>query len=332
MSRFSYRWIFPVLFLIITTLLFTKCSEKVELSPLGEIPVHDDNLQSEAKIELGKKLFFDKRLSLDSTISCSSCHIPKWGFTDRRPLPLGVKGRSGFRNAPTLLNVAFQHTLMFDAKVPDLEQQAIVPIQDTNEMAISVGDLIQRLRNIPEYADAAEKVFQREFDAWVLTRSLAAFQRTLISDNSRFDRWYYEGEDDALTASEKNGWRLFSESLYCIACHPAPYFTNFGAENNGLYKNYGEDKGRFRIDMDSSEIGYFKVPTLRNIELTYPYMHDGSLETLEDVLYHYEQGGSHHPNQSDKVESFKLNDTERRDIIAFLKSLTDTSYLKRLDQ
>ncbi len=332
MSQFSYRWIFPGLFLIVTVLLFADCSEEMRLSPLGEVPVPSDNLQSTAKIELGKKLFFDKRLSLDSTISCSSCHIPEWGFTDRKPLPDGVGGRVGFRNSPTLLNVGYQHTLMFDAKVPDLEQQAIVPIQDSNEMAITVGELVSRLKSIPEYAEAARIIYGREFDAWVLTRSLAAFQRTLKSDNSRFDQYYYQDKYSILNDSEIRGWKLFSEELYCTKCHPAPYFTSFTAEDNGLHSDYGEDKGRFRIDMDSSEIGFFKVPTLRNIELTYPYMHDGSMKSLEEVIAHYESGGKGHNNQSEHIRSFDLDKQGRIDLIAFLLTLTDTSYLVRLEK
>lgn len=328
----SSRYIFiPIMLFTLFSLLFLRCSsEKTTIKPLGEIHYPEDNRFDAEKAELGRKLFFDARLSLDSSISCASCHEPKWAFTDRRKLPLGVEGRLGFRNAPTLLNVAYQKKLMFDAEVPDLEQQAIVPIQDHQEMAISVGDLVKRLRKVEEYQREAKKIFKRDFDAWVLTRSLAAFERTLISDNSRFDRYYYGNEDDALSAEEKEGWRIFSEKLYCTGCHPPPYFTSFTAENNGLYEDYGTDPGRFRINFDSTEMGSFKVPTLRNIELTYPYMHDGSMMTLEEVLNHYGKGGLNNPNKSNKIKAFKMTDPERKNLLAFLMALTDTSYLERL--
>lgn len=289
------------------------------------IPLTEEEVR-ELKVELGRKLFFDKRLSRDSSISCSSCHHPEWAFTDRRSVSVGVMDSLGNRNAPTLLNVVHQRTLMFDAQVPDLEQQVIVPIQDQREMNISVGDLIKRLRGIPEYEEAAIKIFNRNFDSWVLTRSLSEFERTLISENSPFDK-YMHGDKDAMSQDAVKGWEIFSEKLYCTKCHPAPYFTNFIAENNGLYEDYGEDKGRFRINFDSTEIGKFKVPTLRNIELTYPYMHDGSIATLDEVIDHYSNGGKAHKNKDPDIVPFDISNEEKSQLIAFFKALTDTTYL-----
>lgn len=293
------------------------------ISPLGEVISPDDNPLTDEKAELGRKLFFDKRLSLDRSISCASCHVPEFAFTDRMPKSRGIMRRRSMRNSPSLLNAGYLKTMMFDAHVPSLEMQAIVPIQDTNEMGILVGDLIERLKKIPEYRKAAKSIYDREFDSWVLTRSLAAFQRTLISDNSRFDQW--QAGEIELTDSEKRGWKLFSEDLYCTKCHPAPHFTSFVAENNGLYTDFGDDKGRFRIDFDSTEIGYFKVPSLRNIALTYPYMHDGSIRTLSEVLDHYAKGGEKHRNQSKEIVPFSLSEQDKKDINAFFHALTDTS-------
>jgi cytochrome c peroxidase len=186
------------------------------------------------------------------------------------------------------------------------------------------------LRAIPEYQAAAQKIFQRDFDAFVLTRAIGAFERSLVSMNSRFDQ-YQAGNKKALSKDEQAGWKLFSEKLYCIQCHPAPYFTTFEAANNGLYLDYGKDKGRFRINLDSSDIGKFKIPSLRNSELTFPYMHDGSLESIDKVIEHYIKGGKKHPLQDKRIVPFELTTKERKQLTLFLKALTDTSYLKLLN-
>jgi cytochrome c peroxidase len=207
--------------------------------------------------------------------------------------------------------------------------QVIVPIQEHTEMGSNMKELIQKLRAIPEYQVAAKKIFNRDFDAYVLTRSISAFERTLLSLNSRFDQ-YMKGNKTILTSDEKAGWKLFSEKLYCLQCHPAPYFTTFEAANNGLYQEFGEDKGRFRIFLDSNDIGKFKIPSLRNSELTFPYMHDGSMKSLDEVISHYQEGGKKHTLQSKIIQPFKLTSQEREQLKAFLFSLTDTSYMRNM--
>ncbi len=311
-------------------LFLSSCGSEITIEPvsvLGEMIHPNDNPSSEAKVELGRLLFFDTRLSSDNSISCASCHVPEYAFTDRKPLSIGVDGGVSMRNAPTLLNVGYQETVMFDAEIKSLEMQVPVPIKEHVEMNMRIDSLILRLKKVPQYRELAKKAFNREIDAWVLTRSISAFERTLISDASQFDQFYYHNDPKALNASEKAGWKLFSEELYCTTCHAPPHFTNFQAENNGLYMDYGEDLGRFRIDFDSLEIGSFKVPTLRNIELTYPYMHDGSLSSLEEVVEHYANGAQGHPNQHPIIESVNLSESEKQHLIDFLKSLTDTSYM-----
>lgn len=318
--------------IIFVSLFLWQCTDEssdLYVSPLGEIPQPDDNISSPEKVELGRKLFFDKRLSLDNSLSCSSCHIPKLAFTDGKNKSTGVEGRIAMRNAPSILNAAYLKTLMYDAHVPSLEMQATVPIQEHTEMDILVDSLIQRLREVPEYRLAAKKIYDREFDAWVLTRSLSAFERTLISDNSRFDQYYYQGNKSVLTNSELNGWKLFSEKLYCTKCHPAPFFTTYTAECNGLYTDYGEDKGRYRVTGDSSDRGKFKIPSLRNVALTGPYMHDGSINSLGQVIDFYSKGGKNHSNKNKIIHEFELSEQEKADLIAFLSALTDTSYLQR---
>jgi cytochrome c peroxidase len=310
-----------------STLIFSRCHPYQSINILGEIQHPSDNPFSAKKAELGRQLFFDKRLSRDSSISCATCHVPKYAFTDRKRFSNGVGGGVTERNAPSLLNAGYLKTAMFDAHLSSLELQVIVPIQEHVEMDMNMVDLIRRLKNIPEYQKAALSIFNRDFDAFVLTRSIAAFERTLISSNSRFDQFYYGKDLKALNDDEKEGWKLFSEKLYCTKCHPAPYFTNFIADNNGLYVDYGKDQGRFRIFGDTSDIGKFKVPTLRNIALTYPYMHDGSISSIEEVIDHYSKGGKGHVNQSSILKPFNLSDLEIKQLKAFLFSLTDTSYM-----
>jgi cytochrome c peroxidase len=291
-----------------------------------QIPTPADNPMSAEKIALGRALFFDKRLSIDESISCASCHMPELAFTDQKKVSTGVKGRMVQRNAPSLLNSAFLQTAMFDAHLASLEVQVLVPIQEHTEMDIAMNELLKRLRKIEKYQEAAKSIFNRDFDAYVLTRSIAAFERSLISMNSRFDQ-YQQGKKSALSKEEQRGWDIFSNQLYCTKCHPAPYFTTFVAENNGLYTEYGEDRGRFRIHGDTSDIGKFKVPSLRNIALTFPYMHDGNFQSIEDVLKHYAKGGAGHPNQNALIQPFQLSERELKAVKAFLFSLTDTSYM-----
>jgi len=309
---------------IIMLLLCCSCESPEDLSK--EYPFPSDNPPSAQKIELGRALFFDKRLSLDESVACADCHNPSYAFTDRKAVSDGINGKHSERNAPTLLNSAFLQTVMFDAHLKTLELQVIVPIQEATEMGHNMKVLIPKLRAIPEYQKAAKTLFNRDFDAWVLTRSIAAFERSLISLNSPYDQ-FMRGNKQALTSDQRAGMKLFN-TLYCTTCHPAPYFTNFNAENNGLYKEYGTDKGRFRINLDSADIGFFKTPTLRNIELTYPYMHDGSLKSLDEVIEHYLVGGKHPKGQHPSILPLELTPREKKQLISFLSALTDTSYLK----
>jgi cytochrome c peroxidase len=311
-------------------LSLTKCKSPLVLNAGIVVPTPVDNPQSDAKIALGKKLFFDTRLSIDGTVSCATCHKPGRAFTDNLTVSEGIKGQHTERNSPSLLNSAFLKTAMFDAHLETLELQVIVPIQEKTEMGHNMKDLMKVLRADPEYQKAAQEIYHRDFDAWVLTRSISAYERSLISMNSRFDQ-YQKGNTHAINATEKAGWKLFSETLYCTKCHPAPNFTTYVAENNGLYASYEgkSDQGRFRIHHDSLDIGKFKVPSLRNLPLTYPYMHDGSLESIDAVLDHYVKGGNGHPLQHKAIVPFTLSPQERKQLKAFFNSLVDVSYLNQ---
>ena len=321
---------FSIALLVTSVFLMLRCGQSQDLNASVFIPSPTDNPPNAEKIALGRKLFFDKRLSLDGTISCASCHDPRKAFTDNQAKSIGIGAQLSERNAPSILNAAFLKTAMFDAHLKSLELQVIVPIQEPVEMGHNMKNLIKQLRQIPEYQSAAQTIFGRDFDAWVLTRSISAFERSLISMNAPFDQ-YLAGQKNALTHNQKEGWRIFSEQLYCTKCHPAPYFTTYEAANNGLYNSYeGKvDQGRFRIHHDSSEIGMFKIPSLRNLPLTYPYMHDGSLNSISEVLLHYQKGGAKHPLQDPRIVAFDLTLKEKQQLMVFFNALVDTSYLRR---
>jgi cytochrome c peroxidase len=316
--------------LLICGFVALRCGQTQDLNATVLVPAPSDNPQNTEKIALGRKLFFDKRLSFDGSISCASCHDPQKAFSDQRSKSIGINGQLSERNAPSILNAAFLKTAMFDAHLATLELQAIVPIQEPVEMGHNMKILIKQLRQLPEYQAAAQAIFGRDFDAWVLTRSLAAFERSLLSMNAPFDQ-YMAGNKKAMSKDQLAGWRIFSDELYCTKCHPAPYFTTYEAANNGLYASYEgkTDQGRFRIHHDSSDIGKFKIPSLRNLPLTYPYMHDGSINSMEAALVHYQRGGAGHPLQDPRILSFELSTKEKAQLVAFFNALVDTSYLRR---
>jgi cytochrome c peroxidase len=282
-----------------------------------------DNPLSPEKIALGKKLFFDKRLSLDETVSCASCHVPELAFTDGLQKAKGVFGRTTDRNSPSILNALYLPKVMFDGEISTLEMQVIVPIQEHTEMGMVMKDLIQKLRAIPEYQQEAKLIFQRDFDPWVLTRSISAYERSLISLDSPFDRYYYHKQKSAITNDAKSGWKLFSEKLHCTKCHNLPLFTTHQVTSNGLVSEKDEDKGRFRIHVDTADIGKFKIPSLRNISLTAPYMHDGRFRTMDEVLVHYMKGGNKTINQDSIIQPFNLNHQQIKQLKAFFESLTE---------
>jgi cytochrome c peroxidase len=293
---------------------------------LPDIPA--DNVLTKSRIALGRRLFYDPVLSADSTRSCGSCHAPHLAFSDSTAVSLGIDSRAGTRNAPTLANVAYQKKLLREGGVPTLEMQILVPIQEHNEFDFNILLVAERLQKMPEYVAMAEKAYGRTPDAFVITRSIAAFERTLLSGDSPYDQYSFQGKNNALSMAEKRGLELFqSERLNCSKCHSGFLFTNQEFTNNGLYEIY-PDSGRIRLTGLESDRGVFKVPSLRNIALTAPYMHDGSLTTLEAVIDHYQTGGKPHPNKSPLLKPFALTVEERADLIVFLRSLTDEIFVK----
>lgn len=297
--------------------------------PAGFEPMNfpEGNELTNLRITLGKKLFFDKRLSRDSTVSCGSCHFQQHAFADFSKLSSGIENRKGFRNSPTLANLGYHPYFFFDGGVPTLELQILAPIEDEFEMDFSVPGVIERLKTDTEIQQLSQLAYGRNFDPFVLTRSIAAFERTMVSGNSRFDQYYYQGKTAALNNSEKRGMELFfSNKTNCSTCHSGFNFTNYEFKNIGLYETY-TDSGRTRITLNPADRGKFKTPTLRNIAVTAPYMHDGSMNTLEEVIEHFNSGGKNHANKDVLIQPLNLTQTEKTDLVNFLKALTDDEFL-----
>lgn len=293
--------------------------------PEMEIPA--ENLLTKARIELGRKLFYEPLLSSDTTVSCGKCHQLSKGLTDGLPISMGVDDVLGLRNAPTLTNIGYSPRFFHDGGVETLELQSQQPIFSEEEMNFTIAGFLERIADDEEYKRMFHEAYDREPDAFGISRAIASFERTFISGNSRFDKYEYQQEQQALSPSELRGRDLFfSSRTECSSCHVPPLFTNFEYENVGLYINYA-DSGRARISHLKEDKGKFKVPTLRNVELTGPYMHNGSMSTLEEVVEHFNNGGVGHPNQSDKLKPLNLTPQEQTDLVAFLKSLTDSSFI-----
>jgi len=291
-----------------------------------DVDFPEDNAFSNARWELGKRLFFDPILSIDSSISCGSCHKPNIAFSDNMPFSPGVYNRPGVRNSSTLANVAYHPYFLREGSVPTLEMQVLVPIQEHNEFNHNIVTIAQQLNWQSSYVTQSQEAYGRNPDAFVITRALATFQRTLLSGNSLYDQ-YLNGNNSALSEDQKRGLDLFFGSkTNCTDCHNGFNFTEYTFENNGLYETY-TDIGRMRFTNDSADFARFKTPTLRNIEFTGPYMHDGSMVTLEEIIEHYDSGGKAFPNKSLEITPLGLSAQEKSDLVAFLKSLSDPSFM-----
>ncbi len=290
-----------------------------------ELVFPEDNPFSESSIELGGALFFEPLLSRDTTITCQSCHLLTEAFADHLPLGEGIKGRHVTRNTPTLFNVGFHPYFMADGKFGTLEEQVLGPINEHREFDMTAEAVVERLKSVPLYNDLSLKAYGQPLSIEVVQKSIANFERILFSDSSRFDQ--FKRGEIKLTAQEMKGWTLFnSPELNCIQCHNGYNFTNYSFQNNGLYTVY-KDSGRAPITKEETDLAKFKVPTLRNITITHPYMHDGSFTSLEAVIEHYASGGKKHPSQSDLIKGFDLTAEDKKALIAFLETLTDKRFL-----
>lgn len=297
--------------------------------PVGfpNMPVPADNFLTYDRVQLGKRLFYDPILSRDSSISCGSCHLQTHGFADVTAFSEGIEGRAGFRNAPTLSNLAWHPYFFFDGGVPTLELQVLAPIEAHFEMDNALQAVLERLARHPQYPALFRKAYGRDPDPFSLTRAIAAFERTLVTGESAWDRYSTGADPTAMTASALRGWALFnSDSLQCSSCHSGFDFTDHQFQNIGLPVTTA-DSGRMRITLAESDRGKYKTPSLRNIALSAPYMHDGSIGSLEGVIDHFASGGQRYLNQSPLVQGFVISDAEKADLIAFLHALTDWEFV-----
>ncbi len=325
----------------------------VAAPPLGLPPLVADNAISAAGIALGRRLFFDRRLSFNGTLSCAMCHVPEQGFTQNElATPVGIEGRSVKRNAPTLYNVAYRKTLFFDGREENLEQQIWSPLLADNEMGNpSVGTVLRRLREIGEYDAPFQALYGAGISMATLGRALAEYQRALLAANAPFDRWYFGGHGDALTDAAKRGFALFVDQG-CAGCHRIEdnhaHFTDDAFHNTGLgFRSAMQpnrrlqlapgvfvertdaaivpqfpDLGRYEATGLAPDRWKFRTPSLRNVAVTAPYMHDGSLATLADVIEFYAAGGVPNPGLDPLIRPLGLNKQQKNDLLQFLISLT----------
>lgn len=294
------------------------------LAALPQVKAPADNPQSQAKVELGRRLFFDTRLSLDHRSSCATCHDPEKAFTDGLPRAKGFKGVTLRRNSPTVLNAAFNESQFWDGRAATLDEQCKGPLLSQDEMnMLDEKHLVERLSKVKGYRKDFQNVFGSGPTLDNVAHAIAAFERTLVTPGSRFDQ-YVLGDKNALTAQEKRGLVVFFGKGACSECHKGANFTDNNFHNLGLVPAPGApaDPGRFAVSNNPEDKGAFKTPTLRNVALTGPYMHDGSSATLEEVIELYDRGGGDGPNKDKLIFKLNLSPQEKSDLVAFLKTLT----------
>jgi cytochrome c peroxidase len=298
-----------------------------DIGPLPRaIPTPPTNLDNAAKLELGKQLYYDGRLSKNGAISCAFCHNPGTGWADPRQTSIGIGGGLGGRQAPTLLNTAFNPLQFWDGKASSLEEQAVFPIQNPIEMGETHENVVRKLNGIKGYRQQFRAIFGTDVTLPGIAEAIAAFERTVISTDSAFDK-YVMGDSKAMSKAAVVGMALFKGKARCILCHNGPNFTdnqfhNLGVPQLGPMK---EDLGRYYVTKVEKDKRAFKTPTLRSISETAPYMHDGAFKTLEEVLDFLNNGGGANPNLSPLIKALHLTREEKGDIIAFLKALAGES-------
>ncbi len=321
------------------------------------LPVPDNNPLTREKVALGRRLFFDRRLSPNDTMSCAMCHVPAQGFTvNELRLAVGINGQTTKRNPPTLHNVAYQRLLFHDGREFTLEDQT--PLTNPIEMGNpSIGYVMDKVKRLPGYTEQFRQTFSEEVSVATLGKALASYERTLLSANSPFDRWHFAGDRAAVSDQVKAGFKIFTGKGQCFACHTiskeAALFTDQGFHNTGAAQlqlipektvdvNLGgglvvqmpraqvdeiltppsKDLGRYEITLDPTDLWRYKTPSLRNVALTAPYMHNGALLTLEEVIEYYDRGGTGAEGQDPRISSLHLTFEEKKTLLAFLRSLT----------
>lgn len=294
---------------------------------LASVPIPKDNLQTAEKIELGKQLYFDKRLSADNTVSCATCHDPKLGWSNGDKTAVGVGGQRGGRSAPTVLNSAYQQFQFWDGRADTLEAQALGPIANPIEMNLPIEKAVEKIGAIQGYQEQFQKVFGQPVTADGIGKAIAAFERTILSGDAPYDH-FKAGDENALSAQAKEGMKLFFGKARCSSCHVGPNFTDNGYHNLGINFNAEQqDLGRFVVSKLAGDTATFKTPSLRDIARTAPYMHDGSLATLEDVIAYYNEGGTANDFLDEEILPLKLTPEQQTALVVFLKEgLASRSY------
>ncbi|MGM0488408.1 MAG: cytochrome-c peroxidase [Planctomycetota bacterium] len=294
--------------------------------PLGlpPVPIPDDNPMTAEKIALGKKLYFDKRLSKDGTVSCATCHDPRMAWTEHRPTSKGVEGQVGDKNSPTIINSAYAPEQFWDGRAASLEEQALGPMENPIEMGHELDALINDLARVEEYEESFQEVFGTTVTREGMAKAIAAYERTVLSGNSPYDQ-YKEGDENALTEAQKRGLKLF-EDVGCATCHAPPVFSNHGYYNAGIGMDKDPpDAGRQNVTGEDRDLGKFRVPMLREVVDTHPYYHDGSVETLEEAVEIMATGGKKNDNLSmifTGIASQEISDQDQKDLVEFLKALS----------
>ncbi len=338
---------------IMMSLLFSSSVLADKMLGLPPLLVPDDNPQTAGKIALGRLLFNDKRFSANDLVSCSSCHHADKAFTDGLPVAIGINGQAGVRNVPTIINAAFYQAQFLDGRASTLEEQALGPFVNPIEHGlISHQVIVDVIRNDPEYLKLFNKVFNVTINAITIdyvVKAIASFERTLISGNSAFDRYLFGRDQSAISVSAARGFRIFRRKGNCANCHEISWdnalftdnrFYNIGVgfkrltpvleeliagknpEDMALTDAQRSELGRFKVTKTLADLGKFKTPTLRNIALTAPYMHDGSLKTLEAVIEHYDKGSDNNRFIDAKIFPLNLMKQEKADLLAFMQTLT----------
>jgi cytochrome c peroxidase len=282
-----------------------------------------DNPLTKEKVELGRILFFDKRLSKDNTIACASCHIASYAFTDGKPVSAGIRGLKGDRSAPASINRIFSSVQFWDGRAATLEAQSIGPFANPIEHGFANHDeMVAKMKKIPGYRKLFQQVFGTDVTIDGVGKAIASFQRTILSGNSPADRFDQGQEEKVISAAAQKGLILFREKARCTKCHSGFNFSDEKFHNLGIgWDNNRVDLGRYMVTKNQEDIGSFKTPTLREIARSAPYMHDGRFKTLEEVVNFYNQGGVKNPHQDNLVIPLELTDQEKQDLVAFLHTL-----------
>jgi cytochrome c peroxidase len=293
------------------------------------MPVPADNPETPAKIALGRRLFFDPLLSRTRSMSCATCHDAAHAFANNRQVAIGIDGRPGTRNVPTLVNRGYGGSFFWDGRASSLEEQALEPIRNPLELGSRVSDVVQRIASVSSYRVAFHAAFGKEPNPDDLARALASFVRTIVAGDSAFDR-AMDREPDAMSASARRGLELFLGKANCWLCHRGPTLSDEQFHNTGVAwrpatragSGVPSDLGRAAVTGKAEDRGAFKTPTLREVVRTAPYMHDGSFRTLNDVVEYYDRGGQPNPVLDRRIRPLHLTATERGDLVAFLATLS----------